>query len=55
MHLSLLKRSKYNGVHSGQICLPGGKQENEDVSNPIGGIRNLMLGKGDYKTINKKI
>tara|TARA_B100000959_G_scaffold29168_1_gene28044 strand:+ start:246 stop:1241 length:996 start_codon:yes stop_codon:yes gene_type:complete len=26
-----------------------------DVSNPIGGIRNLIPGKGDYKTINKKI
>tara|TARA_B100000886_G_scaffold160520_1_gene109432 strand:+ start:1200 stop:1835 length:636 start_codon:yes stop_codon:yes gene_type:complete len=32
MHLSLIKRSKYNGIHSGQICLPGGKQENEDIS-----------------------
>jgi len=32
MHLSLIKRSKYKGVHSGQICLPGGKQEKEDTS-----------------------
>jgi 8-oxo-dGTP pyrophosphatase MutT (NUDIX family) len=32
MHLSLIKRSKYDGVHSGQICLPGGKQEKEDIS-----------------------
>ena len=32
MHLSLIKRSEYNGVHSGQISLPGGKKEKEDLS-----------------------
>lgn len=32
MHLSLIKRSEYKGVHSGQICFPGGKQEEEDSS-----------------------
>ena len=32
MHLSLIKRSEYNGVHSGQISLPGGKNEKEDLS-----------------------
>jgi 8-oxo-dGTP pyrophosphatase MutT (NUDIX family) len=32
MHLSLIKRSEYKGVHSGQISFPGGKQEEEDSS-----------------------
>ena len=32
MFFSLIKRSDYNGVHSGQICLPGGKLEKNDKS-----------------------
>lgn len=32
MHLSLIKRSEYNGVHSGQISFPGGKKEEQDIS-----------------------
>ncbi len=30
MHLSLIKRTDYIGVHSGQISFPGGKPESED-------------------------
>ena len=30
MHLSLIKRAVYNGVHSGQISFPGGKYESND-------------------------
>ena len=30
MHLSLIKRSNYIGVHSGQISFPGGKPEPND-------------------------
>ena len=30
MHLSLIKRSTYNGPHSGQISFPGGKPESND-------------------------
>ena len=32
MHLSLIKRTDYKGVHSGQIGFPGGKQEKVDNS-----------------------
>jgi 8-oxo-dGTP pyrophosphatase MutT (NUDIX family) len=32
MHLSLIKRAEYDGVHSGQISLPGGKKESTDTS-----------------------
>ena len=32
MHLSLIKRTNYLGVHSGQISFPGGKYESEDKS-----------------------
>ncbi|MDA9879387.1 CoA pyrophosphatase [Flavobacteriaceae bacterium] len=32
MHLSLIKRSIYEGTHSGQISLPGGKQDPRDQS-----------------------
>jgi 8-oxo-dGTP pyrophosphatase MutT (NUDIX family) len=32
MHLSLIKRAEYDGVHSGQISLPGGKKEVADAS-----------------------
>jgi 8-oxo-dGTP pyrophosphatase MutT (NUDIX family) len=32
MHLSLIKRADYKGVHSGQISFPGGKQEKVDNS-----------------------
>lgn len=32
MYLSLILRPTYNGVHSGQIALPGGKVEEEDQS-----------------------
>jgi 8-oxo-dGTP pyrophosphatase MutT (NUDIX family) len=32
MHLSLIKRTDYKGVHSGQIGFPGGKQEKVDKS-----------------------
>lgn len=28
----LTQRSSYRGIHSGQICLPGGKKENFDLS-----------------------
>lgn len=29
-HLALIERSKYDGKHSGQIALPGGKKEDQD-------------------------
>lgn len=32
MYLSLIKRSEYQGVHSGQISFPGGKSELSDAS-----------------------
>ncbi len=32
LHLVLIKRSEYDGHHSGQISFPGGKQEDEDSS-----------------------
>ena len=32
MHIALIRRPIYRGVHSGQIALPGGKVEPEDVS-----------------------
>jgi len=32
MHLSLIQRAEYDGVHSGQISLPGGKKEEGDHS-----------------------
>lgn len=31
-HFALIQRPTYNGKHSGQISLPGGKQEIEDIS-----------------------
>lgn len=31
-HLILIKRASYNGVHSSQIALPGGKPEQEDAN-----------------------
>ncbi len=31
-HIVLMKRPAYDGVHSGQIGFPGGKQEQEDTS-----------------------
>lgn len=31
-HLVLIKRPDYNGVHSGQIAFPGGRQEPDDPS-----------------------
>jgi len=30
LHFVLTQRHEYNGVHSGQICLPGGKYEDTD-------------------------
>lgn len=32
MHLALMKRPTYSGVHSGQISLPGGKKEDTDLN-----------------------
>jgi len=32
MHLTLIKRTEYEGVHSGQISFPGGKNEKSDRS-----------------------
>lgn len=32
MHFLLMKRPTYDGVHSGQISLPGGRKENIDVN-----------------------
>jgi 8-oxo-dGTP pyrophosphatase MutT (NUDIX family) len=32
LHFILIERQKYNGSHSGQISLPGGKYEKEDKS-----------------------
>lgn len=32
MHLALMRRSTYRGLHSGQISLPGGKKESSDSS-----------------------
>ena len=32
MHLSLIRRSEYEGVHSGQISLPSGKKDENDSS-----------------------
>jgi 8-oxo-dGTP pyrophosphatase MutT (NUDIX family) len=31
LHIAFIKRQIYNGVHSGQISLPGGKYEIEDI------------------------
>ncbi len=31
-HFPLIRRTEYNGVHSGQISLPGGKCEKEDAN-----------------------
>ena len=30
-HVALMKRTEYLGVHSGQISIPGGEVEQEDV------------------------
>lgn len=30
IYIPLMKRPEYNGAHSGQVSLPGGKQEKED-------------------------
>ena len=30
IHFPLIQRSKYEGVHSGQVALPGGKKEKEE-------------------------
>jgi len=35
----LMKRSEYKGVHSGQICFPGGAQEPDDQSSKHTAIR----------------
>lgn len=32
IHLALIQRPEYNGPHSGQISLPGGKFENDDIT-----------------------
>lgn len=32
IHFVLIQRNSYIGVHSGQICFPGGKYEAEDVN-----------------------
>ena len=31
IHFPLIRRSTYEGVHSGQVALPGGKKEKEDA------------------------
>ena len=35
----LMKRSEYKGVHSGQICFPGGAEEHDDQSSKHTAIR----------------
>jgi 8-oxo-dGTP pyrophosphatase MutT (NUDIX family) len=38
----LMKRSEYKGVHSGQICFPGGAEEPEDQSSKHTAIREVQ-------------
>lgn len=39
VHLILIKRANYNGVHSGQISFPGGKKEMDDLNLEITALR----------------
>ena len=41
MHLALMKRPTYSGVHSGQISLPGGKKEDTDGDGECPGCGNV--------------
>lgn len=54
MHLSLIKRAYYKGVHSGQISFPGGKPEPEDQSLENTAIREYHEELG-VKIINKNL
>tara|TARA_A100001015_G_C15001754_1_gene718807 strand:+ start:179 stop:817 length:639 start_codon:yes stop_codon:yes gene_type:complete len=54
MHLSLIKRADYRGVHSGQIGFPGGKLEPKDQSLENTAIREYHEELG-VKILNKNL
>ena len=55
MYFSLIKRSDYNGVHSGQISLPGGKLEKYDKSLKETAIRECNEELGISIDFNKEL
>ena len=55
MHLSLIKRTEYEGVHSGQISFPGGKKEKSDQSLQQTAIRECNEELGTQINENKKL
>ena len=54
MHLSLIKRSNYIGVHSGQISFPGGKPEQNDEKLEDTALRECSEELGIH-IVNKKL
>ncbi len=55
MHLSLIKRSSYKGVHSNQISFPGGKTEPGDHSLGATAIRECKEELGTSLAEEKKL
>lgn len=55
MHLSLIKRSDYRGIHSGQISFPGGKLEKKDKSLKTTALRECSEELGIYIDLNKEL
>jgi 8-oxo-dGTP pyrophosphatase MutT (NUDIX family) len=55
MHLSLIKRSSYDGVHSNQISFPGGKPEPGDQSLSVTAIRECKEELGTSLAAGKKL
>ena len=51
-HIALIERPKYDGVHSGQIALPGGSKDNEDLNLEITALREVSEEIGIEKNIN---
>ena len=52
-HLPLIKRPSYNGAHSGQICLPGGKWEPCDINPWFSALRETDEETGIHSGIEK--
>ncbi len=55
MYFSLIKRSDYNGVHSGQISLPGGKFDKNDRSLKETALRECNEELGISIDLNKNL
>lgn len=55
MHISLIKRSSYAGVHSDQISLPGGKVEPGDASLEATAIRECKEELGASPALGKQL